>query len=82
MSQHNTKPENNCNKNFKKLAYSLKEAAKRLGVSDRHLRKFVQTGELVSFQLGRSRRISERALADFIRTREAQAVTGQRGEAK
>ena len=57
-----------------KLAYTVEEAAEAIGVSDRHLRKFVVRGEITTFQMGRSRRISRDALAEFIRGQEQQGV--------
>ncbi len=54
----------------KRQAYRLEEAAEVIGVSGRHLRKFIQKGQLKSFHLGRSLRISVNALDDFVRALE------------
>lgn len=52
---------------------TLAEAARVLKVSLRTLSKLVISGRLKSFQIGRCRRISRRALNDFIREGEAKA---------
>lgn len=54
-----------------KMAFTLEEAAEQIGVSDRHLRKFIDNGKLKCFRLGRNLRISLEALQDFIRQQEA-----------
>lgn len=53
-------------------AYTLQEAAERVGVSDRHLREFIRNGQLKSFTVGTSRRISHDALQRFIDQRESE----------
>ena len=53
-------------------AYTLQEAAERVGVSDRHLREFIRDGRLQSFTIGTSRRISHNALQRFIDQRESE----------
>jgi len=49
------------------LAYTPKEAAERLRVSRTALFARMKSGDLRSFRVGRSRRISDVALAEFIR---------------
>jgi excisionase family DNA binding protein len=51
------------------------EVARALRVSIRTASKLVISGRLKSFQIGRCRRISRRALNDFIREGEGKAVT-------
>jgi len=55
-----------------KLAYTLDEAAEAIGVSGRHLRKFIKDGQLRTFSLGRSLRISASSLDDFVRVLESE----------
>ena len=53
------------------MAYTTQQAAEQLGVSGRHLAKYIQSGELQTFRMGRSLRISANALAEFIQQRES-----------
>lgn len=52
-----------------KLAYTPAEAADLLGVTRQHLYRFLNSGELPSFYLGRSRRIPAIALERFVAER-------------
>lgn len=45
---------------------TVEEAAQKLGISRAHLYTLLQRGEVPSVHLGRSRRISVRALQDWI----------------
>jgi excisionase family DNA binding protein len=56
--------------------YTVKEVADRLRVSERQVRKWVETGELAKFRIGlRGYRIPESSLADFVARR-----TGRTGQ--
>lgn len=48
--------------------YSIKEAAKRLAVSETTVRKYIKLGKLRAHRIGRVWRISESAVADFLET--------------
>lgn len=48
--------------------YSIKEAAKRLAVSETTVRKYLKLGRLRAHRLGRIWRISESAIAEFLET--------------
>jgi excisionase family DNA binding protein len=50
-------------------AYTIHEAARLLGVTEPHLRGFIRSGELQTFTLGRSRRITPAAIDAFIKMR-------------
>lgn len=46
----------------------VEEVAERLGITPRSVWTFISSGRLKSFKLGRRcRRVSEQALADFVR---------------
>lgn len=48
------------------LAYSVKNAAKNLDISERQMWELVRTEQIESIKIGRSRRISRSALLAFI----------------
>lgn len=48
--------------------YSIKEAAKRLAVSETTVRKYIKLGKLRAHRIGRVWRISESAVAEFLET--------------
>lgn len=55
---------------------TVKEVADRLSVSERQVRKWVESGELDRFRIGlRGYRIPESSLSDFVRRR-----TGRSGQ--
>jgi excisionase family DNA binding protein len=50
--------------------YTVKEVADKLKVSERQVRKWVETGELARFRIGlRGYRIPESSLNEFVRRR-------------
>ena len=50
--------------------YTVKEVADKLKVSERQVRKWVETGELARFRMGlRGYRIPESSLNEFVRRR-------------
>ena len=51
-------------------AYRMPEVARLLGLSERKIDDLVATGELKSFKVGKSRRVSAEALDLFIKKRE------------
>ena len=53
-----------------KLAYTRKEAAIRLSISERSCWSLTNSGELRSFNIGRSVRISHAALCEYIDAQE------------
>jgi len=55
------------------LAYSDAQAAALVGVSRPTLRKFLDSGELLSFRMGKRRVIARTELEDFINRRMAVA---------
>ena len=57
-----------------RMALTVDEAARMLGITEPHLRTFIRTGELETFQLGRSRRIAPEALRAFIESKHRRAV--------
>ena len=58
-----------------RLAWTVQEAADQIGISRASLYRLVQTGEVPSFTIGRSRRITNEALERFVRRlAEEQAV--------
>lgn len=66
-------------------SYTISEAAKELGCSDRHCLKLIRTGALRAFHVGlgthrKSYRITEEALCDF--TRRAADPTWPRSSAR
>ena len=46
--------------------YTLKEIAPKLGVSVATLRAYIEQGRLSAFRLGRSYRVTEQSLKDFL----------------
>lgn len=56
-----------------RLAYSVPDAARMLGISPRAIYNRLANGELRSFRVGPRRLISLDALKDYIRTRESEA---------
>ena len=48
--------------------YSIKEAARRLAVSETTVRKYLKLGRLRAHRIGRVWRISESAVAEFLET--------------
>lgn len=60
-----TKPE--------KLAYTVEEAAEQLSLSRAHLYRLIDSGELGSITIGRSRRITQGQLALFVARLEARS---------
>lgn len=48
--------------------YSIKEAAKRLAVSETTVRKYIKLGKLRAHRIGRVWRISESAATEFLET--------------
>lgn len=47
-------------------AYSVREAAERLGVSQRHVQRLIASGELPSVKLGKRRLIARFVLVDWL----------------
>lgn len=60
----------------KPLAFSLQDAAVRLGVSRTTMYEEINRGRLLSFKVGAKRMVSSHALDQYIRDREA--ATGPR----
>lgn len=58
-----------------KLAYTVEEAADLLSLSRAQLYRLIEVGELPSFKIGRSRRISADQLAAFVRLSELTSVS-------
>ena len=48
---------------------TLREVAQRLRVDERTIARWIKRGELASYKIGRSRRISERDLRKFLNER-------------
>lgn len=57
---------------------TIPEAAERLSVSRTTLYKLIRTGELKALKFGRSRRVTDLEIEDFIRSQVAKAQ-GRRG---
>ena len=55
-----------------RMAFTVDEAARMVGVTEPHLRVFIRTGELETFLMGRSRRITPAALQAFIKSKAVQ----------
>jgi excisionase family DNA binding protein len=53
------------------ILLSVRDAADRLGVSTKTIRRWIASGELPHYRLGRSIRIAESDLIGFIRVRRA-----------
>jgi len=58
-----------------KLAYAVEEAAELLSLSRAHVYRLLDSGELGSIAIGRSRRITHSQLKDFLERLEARAAT-------
>jgi excisionase family DNA binding protein len=56
-----------------KLAYSVEEASSLLSVSRAHLYRLLDSGEMKSIHIGRSRRITQRQLDNYLAVKEAAA---------
>lgn len=56
-----------------KLAYSIQEVEKILGVSHQSVYNLLSEGKLKTFRIGGRRLVSRRALEDFIKTAELEA---------
>jgi excisionase family DNA binding protein len=56
------------------LLLPMREAARRLSISERSLARLVARGEIPSIEIGRRRLFSPRDLAEFIEARKCQAV--------
>lgn len=54
-----------------KLAYSIDEASGLISVSRAHLYRLLDSGEMKSIHIGRSRRITHGQLKEFLGKREA-----------
>lgn len=60
---------------YKKLAYTVEEAAELLSLSRAHLYRLLELGEIGSVNIGRSRRITTGQLTDFIKRLEQRSCT-------
>ncbi len=49
--------------------YSVQEIAEQLDVSERSARRWIASGELVAYKLGRAVRVSDSDLRDFLARR-------------
>ncbi|MEU8264425.1 helix-turn-helix domain-containing protein [Micromonospora sp. NPDC048999] len=56
------------------LAYSVPEAAQRIGMKERKVRQLVADGAIRSFKVGAARRVSHTALVEFIEKQEKSAA--------
>jgi excisionase family DNA binding protein len=56
---------------------SIEDAARRLGVSSKTIRRAIERQEIAVVRVGRQFRILEGDLVDFIRRRRISAKTGQ-----
>lgn len=54
---------------------TVEQVAQRLQMTDRHVRTLIGKGLIQSFKIGRSRRISEQHLADFLAAHEVDPAT-------
>ena len=52
-------------------AYRAPEAATKLGISEREVKRRIATGELGSIKVGRARLVTQDAIADFLASRRA-----------
>ncbi|MGH7937795.1 MAG: helix-turn-helix domain-containing protein [Bryobacteraceae bacterium] len=57
---------------------TVPEAARALRLSVRSVVKLISAGRLRSFRVGRARRLSQKALVDFIRARERETTQNHR----
>lgn len=57
-----------------KLAYTVEEAAELLSLSRAHLYRLMDSGQIGSISIGRSRRITRKQLLAFIEESEAKAT--------
>ncbi len=62
------------------LSYTVGQAAKRTNISETKLWSAIKDGRLRSFKLGRSRRVSESALREFISDLENVTKRNKRSE--
>jgi excisionase family DNA binding protein len=58
----------------KPVAYSVAEAARLLSISQRKLTYLIEEKEIKSFKIGKSRRITSAALAEFVTKQEKLAA--------
>jgi excisionase family DNA binding protein len=58
----------------KPVAYSVAEAARLLSISQRKLTYLIMLKEIRSFKVGKSRRVTAAALADFVTKQEKLAA--------
>lgn len=56
--------------NYKKLAYTVEEAAELLSLSRAHVYRLLDLGQLGSVSIGRSRRITATQLTEFLKALE------------
>lgn len=56
-----------------KLAYTVAEAAKKISLSRSSVYELIQSGEIETIKIGRSRRITEGQLLRFLTRKEAEA---------
>jgi excisionase family DNA binding protein len=49
-----------------KIAYGVPDAAEQIDVSERKLWLLIQAGEIESFKIGRSRKVTHQALTDYV----------------
>jgi excisionase family DNA binding protein len=57
-----------------KIAYSVNEAARLLSMSARKLTYLIAMKEIRSFKIGKSRRVTANALAEFVTRQEKKAA--------
>lgn len=50
-----------------RLAYRVRDAAAQIGIHERMMWRYIQTGAIQSFKIGGSRRITHEALVAFIK---------------
>lgn len=55
---------------YKKLAYTVEEAAELLSLSRAHVYRLLDLGQLSSVSIGRSRRITSSQLSEFLKSLE------------
>lgn len=65
--KHRSAPE------IRRLAYSVNELAEILGICESNAWKLVRKGDVESFKNGKSRRITHRAIEDYLARKEAEA---------
>lgn len=56
-------------------AYMVRDVAKKLKLSERYVWELVSAGTIPSFTVGKSRRVSARALREFVEQQERQAAS-------